>query len=256
MKVGVCEVEWEEEVGKGGEEEAAAREGCGAGEGGGDGKVFIARGAGRPDCSATEMLSAAWLPPKDSASFPPNPPPPSVHLAPVSPLSALPPLFPSLPSLLLLYLLSFTLQLLLLGLFFFLHFSHFLSFSPAPPPTPLHVWAITDTQQWAEEGWGWLWRLDGEIEGGTKGLRCSGPTRVAGFEKKPGSFLMQRVDGQTRADRQSGLSPLFPSFSWCLFSAKKAHHLLCGLPSAPDVLSNTLRWDGGIGGREEETRVI
>lgn len=109
--------------------------------------------------------------------------------------------------------LSFTLQLLLLGLFFFLHFSHFLSFSPAPPPTPLHVWAITDTQQWAEEGWGWLWRLDGEIEGGTKGLRCSGPTRVAGFEKKPGSFLMQRVDGQTRADRQSGLSPLFPSFS-------------------------------------------
>lgn len=132
MKVGVCEVEWEEEVGKGGEEEAAVREGCGAGEGGGDGKVFIARGAGRPDCSATEMLSAAWLPPKDSASFPPNPPPPSVHLAPVSPLSALPPLFPSLPSLLLLYLLSFTLQLLLLGLFFFLHFSHFLSFSPAP----------------------------------------------------------------------------------------------------------------------------
>lgn len=112
---------------------------------------------------------------------------------------------------------------------------------PRPPPTPLHVWAITDTQQWAEEGWGWLWRLDGEIEGGTKGLRCSGPTRVAGFEKKPGGFLMQRVDGQTRADRQSGLSPLFSSFSRCLFSAKKAHHLPCALPSAPDVLSNTLR---------------
>lgn len=199
MKVGVCEVEWEEEVGKGGEEEAAVREGCGAGEGGGDGKVFIARGAGRPDCSATEMLSAAWLPPKDSASFPPNPPPPSVHLAPVSPLSALPPLFPSLPSLLLLYLLSFTLQLLLLGLFFFLHFSHFLSFSPAPPtyPTPRLGHYRHSAMGWGgvgvvvAVGWrdwgghkrpemqrpdesGWLWKEAGQLLNAASGWTDSG----------------------------------------------------------------------------------
>lgn len=106
------------------------------------------RGAGRPDCAATEMLSAAWLPPKDSASF-----------LPLS-ISLLCPLF-------------------LLCRHFFHHFplSSFCAFSPSPsssscsasfsssipltslvftihPPTPLHVWAITDTQQWAEEGCG------------------------------------------------------------------------------------------------------
>lgn len=206
MKMWVCEDErmkWTEE------ERSAAWSGWDAVRGWREG--FRGQGEGRPDCAATEMLSAAWLPPKDSASFPPT------HLAPVSPLFPLPPLSPSLTSLLLLSLPSFTLQFL--ALFFSLHSSISLTCLVFFPP--FLVWAITDTQQRAERrGY-----VAGEIEGGTKALRCSGPPRVAGFEKKPGGFLMQRVDGQTRIDRQSRLSPLSSSlsssFSWCLFWPKK-----------------------------------
>lgn len=38
---------------------------------------------------------------------------------------------------------------------------------------------------------------------GTKALRCSGPSRVAGFEKKPDGVLMQQVDGRTGSGRQT-----------------------------------------------------
>lgn len=36
---------------------------------------------------------------------------------------------------------------------------------------------------------------------GTKALRCSGPPRVAGFEKKPDGVLMQRVNARTEQTR-------------------------------------------------------
>lgn len=133
-----------------GEERSAAWSGRDAVRGRREG--FHGRGGeGRPDWAATETLSAAWLPPKDSASFPPP-----VHLAPVSPLPPPPPLSSSLPSLLLLSLPSFTLQFLPLALFFSLRSSISLTslvFSPPPLPALL-VWAITDTQQRAER-WGW-----------------------------------------------------------------------------------------------------
>ena len=204
------------------EECSVVRTGCGAG---GGGKVFMAGGVeSRPDWAATETLSAAWLPPKDSASTPPPP----VHLAPVSPLPPPPPLSSSLPSLLLLSLPSFTLQFLPLALFFSLHSSISLTslvFSPHPPPThPPRLGHYRHSAAGWEVGVGGRLRWwEGEIEGGgTKALRCSGPTRVAGSEKKPDGILMQGVDGQTRRDRQSRLSPLSFSFSWCLFWPKKS----------------------------------
>lgn len=92
----------------------------------------------------------------------------------------------------------------------FLHFSHFLSFLPSPPSSSGPLQTLSSGLR---GGGGRLRRWDGEIEGGTKALRCSGPTRVAGSEKKPDGILMQGVDGQTRIDRQSRLSPLSSSFS-------------------------------------------
>lgn len=139
---------------------------------------FHGQGGGRPHWAATETLSAAWLPPKDSASSSP----PCISLLYLPPLS--PPFVHSLlhPPVPPARSLSLTLSL---------RFSHFLGFFP-----PLHVWAITDTQQRAER-WGWVAAVVGWGDwGGTKAQRCSGPTRVAGFEKKPDSFLMQRVDRQ------------------------------------------------------------
>lgn len=192
-----------------GEERSAAWSGRDAVRGRREG--FHGRGGeGRPDWAATETLSAAWLPPKDSASFPPP-----VHLAPVSPLPPPPPLSSSLPSLLLLSLPSFTLQFLPLALFFSLRSSISLTslvFSPPPSP-PSSSGPLQTLSSGLRGGGGRLRRWDGEIEGGTKALRCSGPTRVAGSEKKPDGILMQGVDGQTRIDRQSRLSPLSSSFS-------------------------------------------
>lgn len=66
---------------------------------------------------------------------------------------------------------------------------------------------------------------------GTKAPRCSGPTRVAGFEKKTDSVLMQQVDGQTRVDRQRRLSPLSSSFNRGLFWPKKHIIRLVSFPS-------------------------
>lgn len=134
MKVRVCEDErtrWTRE-----ERSAPACSGRDAVLGRREG--FRGQGESRPDWAATETLSAAWLPPKDSA-----PPPTAPSISPPPPLS------PSLSSLLLLFLPSITLRLLpfscsippLLSLLFF--------FFP-----PLLVWAITDTQQQAERrGW-------------------------------------------------------------------------------------------------------
>lgn len=182
---------------------------------------FHGQGESRPDWAATETLSAAWLPPKDSASFPPP-----AHLAPVSPLSSAttlsftflsPPfvssiLHPPVPPARSLFLAPFLHFSQFLSFFFFSFFFFF---------PPLLVWAITDTQQQAERR-GWVAAVVGWGDwGGTKALRCSGPTRVAGFEKKLDGFLMQRVDGQTRIDGQSRLSSLSSSFSWCLFWPKK-----------------------------------
>lgn len=107
---------------------------------------FCGQRESRPDWAATETLSAAWLPPKDSRT----PSTPEHLTSCVSSLSLLPPLSPLLSSLLLLSLPSITLRLLP---FFLISFT---SVAPPPPPptSQLLVWAITDTQQRAET-WGW-----------------------------------------------------------------------------------------------------
>ncbi|KAI9517637.1 hypothetical protein NQZ68_004859 [Dissostichus eleginoides] len=122
-----------------------------------------------------------------------RPPFPPAHLTPVSPLSPPPPLSPSLSSVLLLSRPSFTLQ--------FLHFffSHFLRFSSPPPPPPFpRLGHYRHSAAGREAGVGGCGIGMGRLRGGTKALRCSGPPRVAGFEKKPDGFLMQRLDGQTQ----------------------------------------------------------
>lgn len=232
MKVRVCEDErtrWTRE-----ERSAPACSGRDAVLGRREG--FRGQGESRPDWAATETLSAAWLPPKDSA--PPHRP---KHLSSASTLSFTflsPPFVPSLhhPP---------------LAPFLLLHSSISLtSFFFLPPTSRLGHYRHSAAGWEAGVGGcgGGMRRLRG-----TKALRCSGPTRVAGFEKKPDGVLMQRVDGQTRIDRQSRLSPLSSSFSWGLFwPQKKAHHPPCALPSMPDVLSNTLRCDVGIGGRRRK----
>lgn len=209
----------------------------------GRGKVFVARGmAGLTGQQQRRLVPPGFL-------LKTRPPPRPAHFAPASFLSPLPPLSPSLFSLLLLFIPSFTLQSLLLAPFFSLLSS--ISLTSSGFFAPLHVWAITDTQQRAER-WGCVAEVVGwGIWGGTKAPRCSGPTRVAGFEKKPDGFLMQRVDGQTRIDTQSSISPLSSSFNWCLFWSKKAHHPTCALPATHDVLSNTLRCGARIGGGRE-----
>lgn len=102
---------------------------------------FPGQGESRPDWAATETLSAASLPPKDSHP-PPHPRAPRSCVSSLSSAAILsitflsPPFVPPLP--------------------------------PAPflHPPPLLVWAITDTQQWAQSRWGgWLRRWDEEIEG-------------------------------------------------------------------------------------------
>lgn len=62
---------------------------------------------------------------------------------------------------------------------------------------------------------------------GTKALRCNGPTRVAGIEKKLDRVLMQRVNGRTEQ---------IPSFILVfkprpVLAKRRAHHPPCALPS-------------------------
>lgn len=148
-----------------GEERSAAWSGRDAVRGRREG--FHGRGGeGRPDWAATETLSAAWLPPKDSASFPPP-----VHLAPVSPLPPPPPLSSSLPSLLLLSLPSFTLQFLPLALFFSLRSSISLTslvFSPPPPPRPPRLGHYRHSAAGWEVGVGGCGGGMGRLRGGQK----------------------------------------------------------------------------------------
>lgn len=92
-------------------------------------------GAGRPDWTATEALSAAWLPPKDPASI-------SLRRL-LFLLRRRSLLLLSAPSIALQFLLSFPSCVSSLPSFISL------------PPLLLLAWAITDTQQRAES-WGWV----------------------------------------------------------------------------------------------------
>lgn len=144
---------------------------------------FPGQGESRPDWAATETLSAASLPPKDS-----HPPPhPRAPRSCVSSLSSA-------------AILSIT----------FLSPPFVPPFPPAPFLHPPH--SSSGPLQTLSSGLraGGVGGCGGGMRRlrGTKALRCSGPTRVAGYEKKPGGVLMQQVDGQTRMD-----SPLSSSFS-------------------------------------------
>lgn len=121
---------------------------------------FHGQGEGRPDWAATETLSAAWLPPKDSASFSPR----ASHSC-VSSLSSattlsftflFPPficslLHPPVPPARSLFLAPF------------LHFSHFLCFFTPSSSGPLQT-----LSSGLRGGGGWLRWWDGDIEGGQK----------------------------------------------------------------------------------------
>lgn len=145
MKVRVCEDErtrWTRE-----ERSAPACSGRDAVLGRREG--FRGQGESRPDWAATETLSAAWLPPKDSAP----PPPPQASLLrlhsllhfPLSSFCSFPP-SPSACS---------------LSPAPFLHFSHFFFFSsPHFSSGPLQTLSSR-----LRGGGGWLRRWDEEIEG-------------------------------------------------------------------------------------------
>lgn len=206
----------------------------------GGGKIFIAWGESRPDWAATEMLSAAWLPPKDLASFTPE------HPSAVSPF---PPLSPSLPSLLLLFHYPFTPQFLLLHFFFLLHSSYFLHTPPKikNKKTPQRLGHYKHSGGLRGGGSkGEMWRLRRH-----KRLEIQRPAESGWLWKETGRLLNADI-GRTHLDRQSELSPFSSSFRWCLFcpphTQRKAQLLQCAFPRTPDILSNTLRHDGGIAG--------
>lgn len=135
---------------------------------GGGGQVFMARGESRPDWAATETLSAAWLPPKDSASFSP-----SASRSRVSSLSSATTLsfnFNSLP---------FVHSLLhppvppACSLFLSLHSSISLTSlvffpPPPPPPHPSSSGPLQTLSSGLRGGGGRLRWWDGKIEGGQK----------------------------------------------------------------------------------------
>lgn len=128
--------------GQGRKESTVVRAGYGVGE---EERFFVARGK----AGLTGQQQRRLVPPGFLLKI--RPPFLPTHFAPVSPLSPLPPLSPSLFPPLLLSIPSFTLQFLPLTLFFSLLSSISLTSSGFLPP--FHVWAITDTQQWAER-WG------------------------------------------------------------------------------------------------------
>lgn len=169
-------------------------------------------GAGRPDWTATEALSAAWLLPKDLASV-------SLRRL-LFLLRCRSLLLLSAPSIALQFLLSFpscvsrSVPL-------------FISLPSCSSPGPLQTLS-------SGLSWGWVAAAGGGTRrlSGTKALRCGGPPRVAAFEKKPDGVLMQRVSARTeRTGSFIRVLKLRPVWTKKKGGRKKAHHPPGALPS-------------------------
>lgn len=154
---------------------------------------------------------------------------------------------------------SLTLNFFLLALFFFLHFSHFL----IPPTTPSSF--TSGPLQTLNSG---VERRGGGGGGGGMGRwwRTKGPEMQrfdeSGWFWKEAGRLLNAAGGRTDCGRQTERTPLLypPPLAEACFAPptpltkKRAHHPPCTLCATPDVLSSTLRSDGGIAAekRQEE----